>query len=101
LGRFATGVTVVTFVDSEQRDCGLTVTAFASLSLEPPLVLVCVDHLASVYSRLRAATAFAINVLSAGQEAIARRFAATGQDRFDGIGFIRGTGGSALLDDAL
>jgi 3-hydroxy-9,10-secoandrosta-1,3,5(10)-triene-9,17-dione monooxygenase reductase component len=101
MGRFATGVTVVTFVDTAGRDCGITLTAFASLSLTPPLILVCVDRTASVYPMLRTAQTFAVNILSERQEMVARRFAATGEDRFDGIGFARGATGAPLLDEAI
>jgi flavin reductase (DIM6/NTAB) family NADH-FMN oxidoreductase RutF len=101
MGRFASGVTVVTLVDADGRDNGLTVTAFASLSLEPALVLICVDRAASLHPLLRAVSTFAVNILSANQEALARRFAATIPDRFDGIGYTRGTLGAALLDEAL
>jgi flavin reductase (DIM6/NTAB) family NADH-FMN oxidoreductase RutF len=101
LGRFASGVTVVTCTDAQGNDHGMTVSAFCSVSLVPPLVLLCVDHNASIYNVLMDAPAFAINVLSADQEAIARRFAATGAQRFLGVGFTRGQTGAALLDDVL
>lgn len=101
LGRFASGVTVVTSRDGSGRDHGLTVSAFCSLSLEPPLVLVCIDQEASMHPVLDQATHFAVNILANGQEAIARRFAAPETDRFEGIGFVRGTTGAPILDDVL
>jgi flavin reductase (DIM6/NTAB) family NADH-FMN oxidoreductase RutF len=101
LGRFASGVTVVTSRDDGGRDHGLTVSAFCSLSLAPPLVLVCIDREASLHPVLKEASTFAVNILSAGQEAIARRFAAPETDRFDGIGYVRGTNGAPILDDVL
>jgi flavin reductase (DIM6/NTAB) family NADH-FMN oxidoreductase RutF len=101
LGRFATGVTVVTTRDRRGRDIGMTVSAFASLSLEPPLVLICVDHSASIYNQLSKATHFIANILSEGQEAIARRFAESTSNRFDGIGYERGQSGIAVLLDVL
>ena len=101
LGRFASGVTIVTASDAEGRDHGMTVSAFCSVSLEPPLVLVCIDHMASMFPVLTTATAFAVNVLSHGQEALSRRFAADEPNRFDGVGYSRGQGGCALLDDVL
>jgi 3-hydroxy-9,10-secoandrosta-1,3,5(10)-triene-9,17-dione monooxygenase reductase component len=64
-------------------------------------VLICIERAASVYPTFRAASAFAVNILSARQEPLARRFAATGEDRFDGVGFTRGSTGTALLDDTL
>jgi flavin reductase (DIM6/NTAB) family NADH-FMN oxidoreductase RutF len=101
LGRFASGVTVVTCLSPSGDDIGMTVSAFSSVSLTPPLVLVCVDHHASIYETLLQTSAFAVNVLAANQEPIARRFATTGAQRFQGIGFSRGPLGIALLDDAL
>jgi flavin reductase (DIM6/NTAB) family NADH-FMN oxidoreductase RutF len=101
LGRFASGVTIVTSRDTTGRDHGLTVSAFCSLSLEPPLILVCIDQEASMHPVLSEASHFAVNILANGQEAIARRFAAPETDRFDGIGFARGTTGAPFLDDVL
>jgi flavin reductase (DIM6/NTAB) family NADH-FMN oxidoreductase RutF len=101
LGRFATGVTIVTARDRRKRDVGMTVSAFASVSLEPPLVLFCVDHSASVYSSLSKATHFIANILSDGQEALARRFADPDSNRFEGVGYERGQNGVAVLLDVL
>ena len=102
LGRFASGITVVTTVDVAGRDVGMTVSAFASVSLVPPLVSVCVDHAASMHAALCGAERFGVNVLAADQEALSRRFAATeSSHRFDGIGYERGDSGVVLLDEAL
>jgi flavin reductase (DIM6/NTAB) family NADH-FMN oxidoreductase RutF len=102
LGRFASGITVVTTVDAQGRDVGMTVSAFASVSLRPPLVSVCIDHAASMHGALRAADRFGINILGADQEALSRRFAAVeSSHRFEGIGYERGESGVVLLDDAL
>ena len=101
LGRFASGVTVVTTRDTRGLDHGLTVSAFCSLSLAPPLVLVCIDHAASVYPVIAEAPHFAVNILAAGQEALSRRFSGKDPNRFEGIGFARGQTGVALLDDVL
>jgi flavin reductase (DIM6/NTAB) family NADH-FMN oxidoreductase RutF len=79
----------------------MTVSAFCSVSLEPPLVLICVDHEASIYESVRDAEGFTVNILSDGQEALARRFAETDPDRFDGVGFSRGANGIAILNDVL
>jgi flavin reductase (DIM6/NTAB) family NADH-FMN oxidoreductase RutF len=101
LGRFASGVTIVTTTDADGRDHGMTVSAFSSLSLDPPLVLVCIDHNASVWPAFETAEHFAINILSSQQEALSRRFASRDGDRFAGVGFTRGHTGLALLDDTL
>jgi flavin reductase (DIM6/NTAB) family NADH-FMN oxidoreductase RutF len=101
LGRFASGVTIVTTVDADGRDQGMTVSAFSSLSLNPPLVLVCIDHKASAWPAFEQAAHFAINILGSEQEALSRRFSSRDGDRFDGVGFTRGGTGVALLDDTL
>jgi flavin reductase (DIM6/NTAB) family NADH-FMN oxidoreductase RutF len=101
LGRLASGVSIVTVAGSDGRDHGMTATALCSLSLEPPLILVCVDKAATVYAHLAGAAHFAVNLLDAGQEQLSRRFAETRDDRFDGIARTRGLTGAALLHDAL
>jgi len=101
LGRFSTGVTVVTTVDRRRRDHGMTVSSFASVSLEPPLVLVCIGHSSSMYTTMHRAEHFTVNILSEGQEALARRFAEPGSNRFTGIGYGKGKNGDAILDDVL
>lgn len=100
LGRFASGVTVVTVHDANGNDQGMTVSAFSSVSLSPPLVMVCIGLDASLHPVIEHATHFGVNILSAGQEALSRRFAAH-LDRFDGVGFERGESGVALLRGAL
>lgn len=101
LGHFATGVTIVTTCDAAAAPAGLTVSAFTSLSLDPPLILVCVDHKAQSYTALRDCGRFAVNVLTTGQEAASRRFASTRLDKFDGIPYHLSDLGLPLLDDAL
>ncbi|HTK46813.1 MAG TPA: flavin reductase family protein [Gemmatimonadaceae bacterium] len=102
LGRFASGITVVTTRDADGRDLGMTVSAFCSASLHPPLVQVCVDHAASLHGALAGSTHYGVSILAAEQEALSRRFAeANSTRRFDGIGYRRGESGVILLDDAL
>jgi flavin reductase (DIM6/NTAB) family NADH-FMN oxidoreductase RutF len=102
LGRFASGITILTARDADDNDCGMTVSAFCSVSLVPPLVLVCVDRVASMHDMLLDTPHFAVNILAAHQEPLSRRFAGTDEHtRFDGIGYARGLTGVALLDDAL
>ena len=79
----------------------MTVSAFCSVSLRPPLVLICIEKTASAYPALTSAPGFIVNVLSARQEQIARRFAIVDIDRFDGVGFTRSSRGYAVLDDVL
>ena len=102
LGRFASGITVVTTLDADERDVGMTVSAFCSVSLKPPLIQVCVDREASLYEALAQSTRFGVSILAAEQEALSRRFAtADSTRRFDGIGYRRGESGVVLLEDAL
>lgn len=104
LGRFASGVTIVTVRDAEGKDHGMTVSAFCSLSLDPPLVLFCVDHAASMHDLLLEHPRFGISVLSSSQEAFSRRFAdqeSERSERFYGIAYRRGESEVVLLDDAL
>jgi flavin reductase (DIM6/NTAB) family NADH-FMN oxidoreductase RutF len=75
MGCFATGIAVVTAHKAEMGDFGLTVNSLTSLSLEPPLLLFCLDKAAHLHDPFRGATHFAINLLSAGQEAVSRHFA--------------------------
>jgi flavin reductase ActVB len=94
-------VTVVTTTGEDGSDDGMTVSAFCSVSLDPPLVLICIEKTASVYEALTTAPGFVVNVLSARQEQIARRFSIVDIDRFQGVGFTRSSNGYAILDDVL
>jgi flavin reductase (DIM6/NTAB) family NADH-FMN oxidoreductase RutF len=101
MGHFATGVTVVTTKDGEGTPFGLTANAFASLSLDPPLALICVDKAAQCYSCFEGSKIFAINVLGEEQEEISRRFATKGAQKFNGIPWHKSESGLALLDGAI
>lgn len=79
LGRFCTGVTIVTFRDNGSIH-GLTVNAFSSVSLEPPLILICVDKAGASHQALFDAGAFVVNLLSRGQKSLAYRFADSNLD---------------------
>ena len=100
LGRFASGVTIVTVRGANGRDYGMTVSAFSSVSLEPPLVMVCIGEDASLKPMIAEATHYGVSILASDQEPLSRRFAAHGE-RFDGVGFTRGDNGMALIDGAL
>jgi 3-hydroxy-9,10-secoandrosta-1,3,5(10)-triene-9,17-dione monooxygenase reductase component len=101
LGRFATGVVVLTAVRKDGQPVGMTANSVASVSLEPPLVLVCIDHAATMYPTITTTERFVVNVLAAHQEAISRRFAGQYDDRFDGIGYRVSPPDLVLLDEAL
>lgn len=98
LSRFASGITVVTVADDETMH-GMTASSFASVSLDPPRVLVCLDK--SSRTRALLSDSFAINVLSADQENISRAFAGTGEKPFDSLDHQIGQNGSPLLHGAL
>jgi flavin reductase (DIM6/NTAB) family NADH-FMN oxidoreductase RutF len=101
LGHFAAGVTIVTTVSADGTPYGLTATAFTSVSLEPPLVLVCVDKQAESHPHLRASRVFAVNFLAADQQELSRRFAVSGGDKFAGVRLRPGTTGAPVLADVL
>ena len=101
LGHFATGVTILTTTDAEKRPTGLTVSAFCSVSLDPPQILVCVDHKSQSYPALRDGSCFAVNILGSEHEHVSRRFATTRLDKFDGVAWSRGTLGVPIIDGAL
>jgi len=100
-GRFATGVTIAAVLDSAGAPHGLTVSSFTSVSLEPPLVLICLGHDVSVISCFRKARHFGINVLAADQQALSERFALKGCDRFERIEWHPGVTGVPLLSGSL
>ncbi len=101
LGHFASAVTVVTARCADGRLAGITVTAFSSLSLEPPLVLIAIDRRAFLHAHLKIGTVFAVNMLTEQQELLSRRFAASDPDQFRGIGYSAGIDGVPVLDDVL
>lgn len=102
MGHFLTGVTVVTSRSPDATPCGLTANSVASVSLHPMLVLVCVDRAASSHGCITEGGAFAISVLSAEDEEIARRFSQErARDRFKGIELREAVTGSPILARAL
>ena len=101
LAHFASGVTIVTTCDGEGRPTGLTASAFCSVSLDPPLVLICVDHKSQSFPHLKERGCFGINVLHQEHETLSRRFASSRLDKFDGVAFTLGPLGVPRLDDAL
>jgi flavin reductase (DIM6/NTAB) family NADH-FMN oxidoreductase RutF len=101
LSRFPSGVTVVTSKDAAGRLHGITVSAFASVSLEPPLVLVCIDKETGSHRALRESEYFVINILGAGQEEISNLFASRSAGKFETVGHRPGLGEIPVLDEAL
>ncbi len=97
LGNFASGVTVVTTLGPDGAPYGLTATAFTSVSLDPPLVLVCVDKRAESLPHLQASQLFAVNFLAGGDEERSRRFAVSGGDKFSGVSWSAAVTGAPIL----
>jgi flavin reductase (DIM6/NTAB) family NADH-FMN oxidoreductase RutF len=101
LGRFATGVSVLTARDADGTPQGMTASSIASVSLTPPLLLVAVDHANDMHAAMLGAAHFVVNILAADQETLARAFAAETTNRFDGVGYGLNRHGIPLLDGAL
>ncbi len=100
LGRFASGITVVTSL-ADDGPAGFACQSFASLSLDPPLVLFCVAKTSTSWPRIRATGRFAVNILAADQRDECRAFAVPGGDKFAGTAWSRSVHGTAHLDGAL
>lgn len=101
LGSFATGVTVVAARDAAGVLAGMTASAVASLSLEPPMLLVCVGREAEIHDALKAAPLFGVTVLAEGQDDLAMRFATKGTQHFDGLDVGVTPGGLPRLAGAI
>jgi flavin reductase (DIM6/NTAB) family NADH-FMN oxidoreductase RutF len=101
MGRWPTGVSIVTSRDGEEIH-GMTVSDFSGVSLSPPLVLVCASHDSITRGVIAASRCFAVNVLAANQRELSNRFASKKDEhrRFEGVAFGEGVTGAPLLDDA-
>lgn len=103
MGHFVTGVAVVASRKPETGEpCGLTASSVASVSLDPPLVLVCVDRSADSHDCIMEAGFFSLNILAAGQEKMSRRFASWDLDKkFEGVSYRTGATGAPILEGTL
>lgn len=101
LAQFATGVTVVTGVRPTGKPTGVTVSAFSSLSLHPPLVLVCLNRATGTFDAYAEGRYFAVNVLADDQEPVSVGFAGPWQSRFDGVAFETWAEGCPVLKGCL
>ncbi len=99
--QFATGITVVTVTDQGGIPHGLTVNSFASVSLNPPLVLVSIDLRNAKLGHFLAGSHFGINILADDQEDLSRRFSQPLENRFEGVAWHHGPAGTPLLDGVL
>src|SRR5579863_379040 len=99
--QFATGITVVTTLDSHGHPHGMTVNSFSSVSLDPPLVLVSIDLKNAILGHFISTSWFAINILAEHQEELSRRFSSSSGDHFLELDWHAGTSGTPLLEGVL
>jgi flavin reductase (DIM6/NTAB) family NADH-FMN oxidoreductase RutF len=100
-GRFATGVAIAGAIDANGVPHGLTVNSFSSVSLDPPLILICLGHAIAAIDVFRQARCFGLSVLREDQRELSERFAARSDNRFESLAWRLGETGVPLLDGAL
>ena len=100
-GAFATGVTIVTAMAADGRPYGVTCNSFASVSLNPPLVLWSLGMFSQGLTIFQNASHFTVNVLGASQQALASRFAKSSDDKFAGVSWAPGLGNAPVLTDSV
>ena len=100
MSHFASGVTIVT-TELGGRDYGMTVASFASLSLHPPLVLVCIERAVKSHDAIASSRKFGVSILGAEQAEVSNRFASKADDKFAGVAVERGGNGVPLIAGAL
>lgn len=100
MGCFPSGVTIVTTVSSDNQRYGFTASAFSSLSLSPPLILVCLANSADCFQPFNNEEQFAVNIIGSNHEKLAFKFATKGCDKFEGNEFVPGADGLPILADA-
>ena len=101
MGHFATGVTIITTLNKAGQLQGLTANAFTSVSLEPPLLLISVDKKAESWPAFEESKVFTVNILADSQEALSRKFAVSGGNKFEGVAYRIGANGAPILDGVL
>ncbi len=99
--KYATGITITTVCGDDGSPHGMTVNSFSSVSLAPPLILVCIDLRAALMPLFRTGKHFGVNVLSEAQKDLSNRFAQKGEDRFEGVAWVTGASGVPLIRGAL
>ncbi|GLK56411.1 flavin reductase (DIM6/NTAB) family NADH-FMN oxidoreductase RutF [Methylopila capsulata] len=100
-GQFATGVAVVTTKSSEGELAGVTINAVTSLSLTPPLFLICLDHKSNTLGAVLSSGKFAIHFLAKGQTEVSRVFASKSADKFAEVDYVAGENGSPIISGVL
>ena len=101
LGTFATGVTVITAAAADGKPCGITCNSFASVSLNPPLVLWSLGMFSQALTIFQNASHFAVHVLGASQQSLASKFAKSLEDKFAGVEWTPGLGNAPVLADSV
>jgi flavin reductase (DIM6/NTAB) family NADH-FMN oxidoreductase RutF len=101
LGRFASGVTVVTTKDAGGELHGITVSAFCSVSLQPPMVLICIEKTAGSHPAVEESAIFVVNILREGEAEISELFASSREEKFDLVRWQPGIEGVPVLAGAL
>jgi len=101
LGTFATGVTVVTAIDEQGQPRGFTANSFTSVSLDPPLILVCIASGSAGHAVFTSSDTFCVNVLAEDQQALSMQFASPGNDRFSEIEWHQGNNGNPIIDGTI
>ena len=101
LGNFPTGIAVMTAASSEASHIGITVNSFTSVSLDPPLVLWCIDRRSRRYPAFAGATGFTVSILASGHQDVSSRLAGAGEHTLDGIALMATELGPPALADAL
>lgn len=101
LSRFPSGITVVTSLDRDGIYHGITVSAFCSVSLEPPLILVCIEKTTGSHRAINESGIFVVNILGAGQDDLSEKFSIPFVEKFNGVDFVLGIGGVPMLTGAL
>ena len=99
--KYATGITILTVLDSLGAPHGMTVNSFTSVSLSPPLILVCIDRQTPILSHFTPETRFGVNVLHEEQKELSTWFARSGHDRFSGMEWRPGETGVPILPGML
>ena len=99
--RFATGVAIATVIAEDGSPHGMTVNSLTSVSVDPPMVLICVDYSSNLLAMFRASLRYGLSILDEDQQELSHRFAQRGQDRFDGIPWEPGATGVPLIPGAL
>jgi len=101
MGMFATGVTVLTTRDAQGRPYGLTANAVTSLSLEPPLLIICIDKRAETHPHFFDSRCFVVNILAEDQAELSIHFAKSGGEKFGALPFSTNRDGVPVLEGTL